>query len=218
MADAILKTEVQVKALVSKNQTSNTSVSSNKTAKSNKTSEIKIKVNTTMNQNKTIESNQTSNATSNATNQSNTTEAAANVTQNDGRPSILLTGATHSRELITVQMVLFQLAKLIQNGVINKDPQTVQQLLNNKFLFIPVINVDGLHDIESNNRYRAVSYEGGNSAILPRRKNLNDNGGTQRTTANCEMGVDLNRNYAVDWKLNDITEESKNPCSEFFAG
>ena len=115
-------------------------------------------------------------------------------------------------------MVLFQLAKLIQNGVINKDPVTVQQLLNNKFLFIPVINVDGLHDIEANNRYRAVAYEGGNSAILPRRKNLNDNGGTARTTANCEMGVDLNRNYAVDWKLNDVSEESRNPCSEFFAG
>jgi hypothetical protein len=94
----------------------------------------------------------------------------------------------------------------------------VQQLLKNKFLFIPVINVDGLHDIEDNNRYRAATYEGGSSAILPRRKNLNDNGGTQRTTANCEMGVDLNRNYAVDWKLNDMTEESKNPCSEFFAG
>lgn len=85
-------------------------------------------------------------------------------------------------------------------------------------MFIPVINVDGLHDIEDNNRYRAATYEGGSSAILPRRKNLNDNGGTQRTTANCEMGVDLNRNYAVDWKLNDLTEESKNPCSEFFAG
>lgn len=32
------------------------------------------------------------------------------------------------------------------------------------------------------------------------------------------MGVDLNRNYAVDWKLNDGTEESRNPCSEFYAG
>jgi murein tripeptide amidase MpaA len=129
-----------------------------------------------------------------------------------------MTGATHSRELITIQMVMFQLAKLIQTGVINKDPVAVQQLLNNKFLFIPVVNVDGLFDIEANNRYRAVSYEGGSSAILPRRKNLNDNGGTERSTANCEMGVDLNRNYAVDWKLNDMTEESKNPCSEFFAG
>ena len=35
------------------------------------------------------------------------------------RPSILLTGATHSRELITIQMVLFELVKLVQNGIIN---------------------------------------------------------------------------------------------------
>ena len=83
---------------------------------------------------------------------------------------------------------------------------------------MPVVNVDGLHDIEANNRYRAASYDGGSSEILPRRKNLNDNGGSGRSTANCELGTDLNRNYAVDWKLNDQTEESKNPCSEFFAG
>jgi len=81
-----------------------------------------------------------------------------------------------------------------------------------------VVNVDGLHDIEANNRYRASSYDGGSSEILPRRKNLNDNGGSGRSSANCELGTDLNRNYAVDWKLNDQTEESKNPCSEFFAG
>lgn len=81
-----------------------------------------------------------------------------------------------------------------------------------------MVNVDGLHDIEANNRYRAAAYEGGNSAILTKRKNLDDNAGTAMATPNCEVGVDLNRNYAVDWKLNDATEEARNPCSEFYAG
>lgn len=37
---------------------------------------------------------------------------------------------------------------------------------------------------------------------------------------NCEAGVDLNRNYGVDWKLNDRDDDkdAKNPCSEFYAG
>jgi hypothetical protein len=31
--------------------------------------------------------------------------------------------------------------------------------------------------------------------------------------------VDLNRNYGVDWKLNDREDnDSKNPCSEYYAG
>lgn len=81
-----------------------------------------------------------------------------------------------------------------------------------------MVNVDGLHDIEANNRYRAEAYDGGNSAILTKRKNADDMTGTAQSSVNCEIGVDLNRNYAVDWKLNDATEEARNPCSEFFAG
>jgi hypothetical protein len=43
---------------------------------------------------------------------------------------------------------------------------------------------------------------------------------SQTNGPNCEAGVDLNRNYGVDWKLNDRESESdtKNPCSEFYAG
>lgn len=89
-----------------------------------------------------------------------------------------MTGATHSRELITIQMVLFELCKLIQNGIINQDPETVKRLMDNKFIFVPVVNVDGLHTIEDNMRYRSDnSFSGGQSAILTKRKNLNNEAG-----------------------------------------
>ena len=120
-------------------------------------------------------------------------------------------------------MVLFELVKLVQNGIINYDPATIKQLMNNKFVFIPIINVDGVHDIEDNMRFRSDvnQFAGGQSAILLKRKNLdNESGMSQTNGPNCEAGVDLNRNYGVDWKLNDRESESdtKNPCSEFYAG
>ena len=37
------------------------------------------------------------------------------------RPAILLTGATHSRELITVQMNMYTALKLLHQGIVNKD-------------------------------------------------------------------------------------------------
>jgi hypothetical protein len=92
--------------------------------------------------------------------------------------------------------------------------------MDNKFVFIPVVNVDGLHSIEDNMRYRSDvnNVDGGQSAIQLKRKNLdNDSGMSNVASANCEAGVDLNRNYGVDWKLND-RDEGQNPCSEFYAG
>ena len=42
--------------------------------------------------------------------------------------SILMTGAHHARELITIQMVLFSASKLLQNGLIKKDPYSMDML------------------------------------------------------------------------------------------
>jgi hypothetical protein len=51
----------------------------------------------------------------------------------------------------------------------------VRRLKDNRFIFVPVVNVDGLHNIEDNLRYRSdVSFSGGNSAILLKRKNLDN--------------------------------------------
>lgn len=38
------------------------------------------------------------------------------------KPAILLTGATHSREMISTSMVVYEMLKLIQLGYLQKDP------------------------------------------------------------------------------------------------
>jgi hypothetical protein len=45
------------------------------------------------------------------------------------RPAILLTGATHARELITVQMNLYTALKLLHQGIVNKDEKYQNMLL-----------------------------------------------------------------------------------------
>lgn len=110
-------------------------------------------------------------------------------------PAILLTGATHPRELITVQMVMYELLHLLQGGIINQDKDVQQMLGTNRYYFLPVLNPDGLSLIEE---YHKGSTQ--NTHIIDQRKNQNPNGGS---ACNPEtIGVDLNRNYPVDWKLN----------------
>jgi murein tripeptide amidase MpaA len=41
------------------------------------------------------------------------------------KPAILITGAHHARELITVQMVLFSILKLIQGGIEGNDEDII---------------------------------------------------------------------------------------------
>lgn len=38
------------------------------------------------------------------------------------KPAILLTGATHAREMISTSMVTYEMLKLIQLGYMQKDP------------------------------------------------------------------------------------------------
>ena len=39
------------------------------------------------------------------------------------KPAILLTGATHAREMISTTMVIYEMLKLIQLGYVKKDPK-----------------------------------------------------------------------------------------------
>jgi len=64
------------------------------------------------------------------------------------RPAILMTAATHSRELITIQMVMFTALNLLHKGLILKDPKAIRQLAQNVYYIVPTINVDGVAFIE----------------------------------------------------------------------
>jgi len=74
-----------------------------------------------------------------------------------------MTGATHARELITSSVNMYQAVKLLQQGVIDKDANTAKLLEDNKFYFVPTLNVDGVALIEEN--------WSKNKTITPVRKN-----------------------------------------------
>ena len=59
-----------------------------------------------------------------------------------------MTGATHSRELITIQMIFHQILFLL-GGIVNNNNEIMMSASSTKLYFIPVLNVDGLLFIES---------------------------------------------------------------------
>ena len=83
----------------------------------------------------------------------------------------------------------------------HSDSHYVDLLAANKYYVVPVVNVDGLADIEK------IFLETGE--MTTRRKNMNPN-----NSANCssdQRGVDLNRNYAVYW--DKPGGNSPDPCN-----
>lgn len=57
--------------------------------------------------------------------------------------AFLATGATHARELASIQMPLFICLKLLYHGIVKKQERYVNMLRKNKFYFIPIVDVDG---------------------------------------------------------------------------
>lgn len=103
--------------------------------------------------------------------------------------AILVTGATHSRELLSMQVPMYMALKLLHQGIVQDKTKYQQMLATTKFHFVPVINVDGANFVEENWLDKKV--------IVDKRKNMNP-----ANEGYCEKensGVDLNRNYGVDW-------------------
>lgn len=143
------------------------------------------------------------------------------------KPAFLMTGATHARELISTSFNIYQMLKLLMKGVVQKNDHYQELLMNNKFYFIPILNVDGVALIEKGWNE--------NHKIIPQRKNMDMNNGCPGPAG--EYGVDLNRNFAVDFgQIDDIVQyqnndwlsegdqsakknaKSKDPCVYNFAG
>jgi hypothetical protein len=60
----------------------------------------------------------------------------------------MINAAHHSRELITIQMALYQALRLIYNGVVKLDSVGINLLEQNKYYIIPIVNADGVAMIE----------------------------------------------------------------------
>jgi murein tripeptide amidase MpaA len=68
--------------------------------------------------------------------------------QSKQKPAILMTGATHARELISTSLNVYEMLKLIKKGLVDKEPKYQQLLQQNKYYFLPILNVDGVALIE----------------------------------------------------------------------
>lgn len=109
------------------------------------------------------------------------------------KPAVLFNGTQHAREWVSPMTNMFIAVNLVEQYDSNP---VVQQLVDGVEIFIvPVVNPDGYE--YTWNTYRLW------------RKNRRDNGGG-------EYGVDLNRNWDIDWNGGEST--STNPSSDVYVG
>lgn len=102
----------------------------------------------------------------------------------DPRPVVLLDGAHHGGELLSVDIVLDAIAVLLEGSQPDVAARVERWLSELVFLCVPEVNPDGVH---------AVLTDSARSD----RKNARDNNENGRVDA--EDGVDLNRNYPYRW-------------------
>ena len=115
-----------------------------------------------------------------------------NVSADEGEPAFLICGMHHSREWITVEVVL-AFAKRLLEGY--GQEARIKELVDNREIWIvPVQNPDGF--VYSTTKYRMW------------RKNRRKNGGSS-------YGVDPNRNYSYEW---GGAGASTSPSSDTYRG
>lgn len=106
-------------------------------------------------------------------------------------PAVMITGQHHAREIITNQMVLFSLLKMIHGGIVHNEPKYMKLLEQNKYYAVPTVNVDGFAEIE-----KAYKKDG---TFIMKRKNMNTKISTNEQCGIADSGVDLNRNYGYSF-------------------
>lgn len=103
-----------------------------------------------------------------------------NVSVDEAEPEVLFTALQHAREAIGGTSMIFMMQYLCQNYATN---QSIQDLVNNRELYIvPCVNPDGYV-------YNQTTNPSGGGMHRKNRRNNNAS----------NPGVDLNRNYGVDW-------------------
>ena len=124
-----------------------------------------------------------------------------------------ITGLHHSREPLTVTMVVFLMVQILKDrGVCGVADESIgakwqEFFRTNIILFVPMVNIDSYKFIASN-------WNGPNGdQVLLIRKNRH----IDPTCSIFDGGVDLNRNYDFKFAL-DNEGSSDHPCSEDFRG
>ncbi|MFW6041199.1 MAG: M14 family zinc carboxypeptidase, partial [Thermoplasmatota archaeon] len=126
-----------------------------------------------------------------------------NVSQDEDEPEILIDGGMHAREWSGPQVASYYLYRMVNEYDTN---DTIRWLVNNREIFVvPMINPDGYY----------YDGNGDTSEQNSWRKNRNDSVGTSN-----DVGVDLNRNWDIDWENGDDdpssdTYHGESPFSEY---
>ena len=124
---------------------------------------------------------------------------AQNVAVQGTQPEYLVTGCHHARELMSVEVPLYLMRRLLDGyGV---DTLITRLVDERQIWIIPVVNPDGLAYVEQHN---------GGSSDTWWRKN-------RRVNADGSIGVDLNRNYGFNWGYDDIGS-SPTPSADTYRG
>jgi len=111
------------------------------------------------------------------------------------RPSVLFNGCQHAREWIAVMVPVFVAEQLIAGW--DDDPEIRSLLESTQVVIVPIVNPDGYeftYAIDGDRFWR---------------KN-------RRVNKDSCVGVDLNRNWNIDWNGGDST--STNTCSDVYVG
>ena len=128
---------------------------------------------------------------------------AEDLQQPDPRPVVLLDGAHHGGELLSVDVVLDAIAVLLDNSEPALAPRVERWLRELVILCVPEVNPDGV---------QAVLTDSARSD----RKNARDNNENGRVDG--ADGVDLNRNYPYRWGSLGEKGSSSDPKSVYYRG
>jgi hypothetical protein len=123
----------------------------------------------------------------------------------DTRPVAFFNSLTHAREPGGMQALFYFVDQLLAGY--GTDPMATYLLDHRVVYVVPVVNPDGY-------RRNQTIFDGGGGFGLWR-KNLRDNDGSGTVTSS--DGVDINRNFAYQWGLNNVGS-SNSPSSETYRG
>jgi hypothetical protein len=113
-----------------------------------------------------------------------------NPNENESEPELLYTALHHAREPMSLMQMMYYMWYLLENYESDKE---IRYLVNNsEMYFIPCINPDGYVYNEQ------IAPDGGGNWRKNKRDNNDDGIFNEK-----DDGVDLNRNYAFQWGLDD---------------
>jgi hypothetical protein len=103
---------------------------------------------------------------------------------------------------------MFTLLNLIHGGYVHRKPEIVSLLKQNRYLLIPTVNVDAVNYIEETyektgyleNKRKNNHYYDAELALAKTESGLGGKCHTPLKGSMKRLGVDLNRNYDINWK------------------